>query len=121
MMLTMSAGFFRSAFDTDCVGSRTRTCSAWSPLRPWTTPNSTRVPAFRVATPAGRAAARTYTSPPSSLDRKPNPFSASYHLTLPVGTGDLFYSDGFYSDGLVRRTTRIGREPAPHESVSDTP
>src|SRR3954451_12843626 len=95
MMLTMSAGFLRFAFDTafatDFTGSSTRTWRAWSPLRPCTSPNSTRVPGFSVATPAGRAAGRTETSPPSSFDRKPKPRSASYHFTLPVGTGGPFF------------------------------
>ncbi len=58
-MLTMSAGFLRSAFDTDWVGSSSRTCRAWSPRRPCTIPNSTRVPAFSVGTPAGSASLRT--------------------------------------------------------------
>src|SRR3954470_13739146 len=90
MMLTMSAGFLRCAFETalatDTTGSSSRTCSAWSPLRPWTRPNSTRAPGLSVEVPAGSASARTETAPSSSLCRKPNPFSASYHFTLPVGT-----------------------------------
>ncbi len=63
MMLTMSAGFLRcdleTAFATDGTGSRSRTCMAWSPLRPWTSPNSTRVPGFSAGVPAGSASART--------------------------------------------------------------
>src|SRR5262245_63933831 len=63
-----------------------RTWSAWSPRRPWAIPNSTRVPGLRVVVPSGNASLRTYTSGPSSCDRKPKPFSASNHFTLPVGT-----------------------------------
>src|SRR5919206_3273508 len=87
MMLTISAGFLRSALDTEAGASSTRTCRACSPLRPWATPNSTRAPGFNEAVPSGRALERTKTSPPSSLERKPKPFSTSYHFTLPVGTG----------------------------------
>src|SRR6476620_2773018 len=86
-MLTISAGFLSWAFDSDGGASRRRTWSAWSPLRPWATPNSTRVPGLSVATPSGRADDRTYTSPPSSLERQPKPFSTSYPFTLPLGTG----------------------------------
>src|SRR5665648_820750 len=75
--------------DIDGVGSRTRTDSACAPRLPWTTPNSTRVPPLRVATPWGNASACRNTSAPSSSLRKPKPFSASYHLTLPVGTAHL--------------------------------
>src|SRR5690606_24674141 len=88
-MVTISSGFFRCAATTDGSGSRTWTDSACSPRLPAATPNSTRWPALSDATPAGSADEWTKTSPPSSLDKKPKPFSASYHLTLPVGTGDL--------------------------------
>jgi CspA family cold shock protein len=67
--------------------SSRRTWSAWAPLRPSAMPNSTRWPFAMVSVPAGRAEECTNTSaPPSSRERKPKPFSASYHLTLPVGT-----------------------------------
>src|SRR6516162_1588627 len=51
-------------------------------------PNSTRWPARKAAESAGSAEECTKTSPPSSRVRKPNPLSASYHLTLPVGTSE---------------------------------
>ena len=58
MMLTMSAGFLRCDLDTDlatdATGSSSRTCRAWSPLRPWTSPNSTRVPGLSGCVPAGQ-------------------------------------------------------------------
>jgi hypothetical protein len=63
MMFTMSAGFLRFALETDLAtettGSSSRTWSAWSPLRPWTRPNSTRAPGLSVTVPAGRASERT--------------------------------------------------------------
>ena len=62
-MATMSSGGLRRAWawerETDPTGSSTRTCSAWSPRRPWAMPNSTRDPALRVVTPSGRASERT--------------------------------------------------------------
>src|SRR3954454_3512859 len=89
-MPTISSGFLRWAWRwaaaTDGGASSTRTWCAWSPLRPERMPNSTRVPALSVAVPSGRAEDLTYTSSPSSRDRKPKPLSASYHLTFPVGT-----------------------------------
>src|SRR5690606_998265 len=45
-----------------------------------------RCPVLSVSTPRGNADFRTYTSSPPSWETKPKPFSASYHLTLPVGT-----------------------------------
>jgi hypothetical protein len=65
---------------------RITTESAWSPRCPATTPNSTRWPGLRESTPAGRTEEWTKTSPPSSRERKPKPFSLLNHLTLPVGT-----------------------------------
>ena len=47
----------------------------------------------RPSTPAGNAEERTYTSSPSSCERNPKPFSASYHFTRPVGTGLTCLSD----------------------------
>src|SRR5215471_5086612 len=81
----ISSGFLRLVLVTVGGGSSMRTWSAWTPRRPSATPNSTRCPA-RSTEPAGRAEEWTNTSPPSSRVRKPNPLSASYHLTLPVGT-----------------------------------
>src|SRR5262249_46467882 len=81
----ISSGFLRLVLVTVGGGSSMRTWSAWTPRRPSATPNSTRCPA-RSTEPAGRADECTNTSPPSSRVRKPNPLSASYHLTLPVGT-----------------------------------
>src|SRR5450631_3535014 len=75
--------------DIDGVGSRTRNDSACAPRLPSTTPNSTRVPPLSVATPSGNASACRNTSAPWSSLRKPKPFSASYHLTLPIGTAHL--------------------------------
>src|SRR5665811_2246047 len=75
--------------DIDGMGSRTRTDSACAPRLPWTTPNSTRVPPLSVVTPSGNASACRNTYAPSSSLRKPKPFLASYHLTLPVGTAHL--------------------------------
>ena len=89
MIGIISSGFVRgclAAAATTGGDSRTRTWSAWAPLRPSTMPNSTRWPFPRASVPAGSAEECTKTSPPSSRWRKPNPFSASYHLTLPVGT-----------------------------------
>src|SRR6266550_3731855 len=81
----ISSGFLWLVLATVGGGSSMRTWSAWTPRRPSATPNSTRCPA-RSTEPAGRAEECTNTSPPSSRVRKPNPLSASYHLTLPVGT-----------------------------------
>src|SRR5215218_4288287 len=90
MMGTSSSGFLRlfaaTVAATDGSGSRMRTCSAWSPRRPATMPNSTRWPGLSSAVPAGRASLCTKTSGPSSRERKPKPFSGLNHLTLPVGT-----------------------------------
>lgn len=82
----MSSGFFRVAATTDGSGSSTRTDNACSPRRPSATPNSTRWPGFSSVTPPGSASRCTNTSAPSSRDRKPKPFSALNHLTLPLGT-----------------------------------
>src|SRR6478672_7402452 len=88
-MEASSSGFLRVAAATEGVGSRTVTESAWSPRCPATTPNSTRWPGLSVSTPAGRTEEWTKTSPPSSRERKPKPFSLLNHLTLPVGTSVL--------------------------------
>ena len=74
---------------TDGAGSSSVTDSACVPRRPSATLNSTRVPPLSVSTPSGRALACRNTSLPSSSEMKPKPFSASYHLTLPVGTVHL--------------------------------
>src|SRR6478752_211723 len=67
--------------------SNTLTCNACGPRRPSATPYSTFCPGLRVATPVGSAVDRTCTSsPPPSWAMKPKPFSASYHLILPLGT-----------------------------------
>src|ERR1700712_1218142 len=81
-----SSGERRLASATEGSGSTSRTWSACGPRRPSARPNSTRWPAFRASTSRGSDPLGTYTSAPSSWERKPNPFSASYHLTLPVGT-----------------------------------
>ena len=85
-MTTISSGFFLATLATVGGGSSSRTWSACTPRRPSATPNSTRCPGRSAVLPAGRAVECTKTSPPSSRVRKPNPLSASYHLTLPVGT-----------------------------------
>src|SRR6516165_7388440 len=83
--MTISSGFLRLAFATVGGESSTRTCRACTPRRPSATPNSTRWPDLSTV-PEGSAEECTNTSPPPSRVRKPNPLSASYHLTLPVGT-----------------------------------
>src|SRR5580693_7418519 len=85
-MTTISSGLFRMTLATVGGGSSSRTWRAWTPRRPSATPNSTRWPGLSAVVPAGSAVECTKTSPPSSRVRKPNPLSASYHLTLPVGT-----------------------------------
>src|ERR1700761_9121509 len=82
------------------ISLRLRACG---PRRPEAIPNSTFWPALSPSTPAGSADERTYTSSPSSCDRKPNPLSASYHLTLPVGTGLTCLSDGIPRMDNTRR------------------
>src|SRR5271163_1536924 len=84
-------------------GSTSVTLNGGGPRRPAATPNSTRCPALSPSTPSGNADERTYTSSPSSCDRKPNPLSASYHLTLPVGTGLTCLSDGIPRMDNTRR------------------
>src|ERR1700746_310019 len=84
-MTTIWSGLFRLVLATVGVGSSTRTWRACTPRRPSATPNSTRWPDLSTV-PEGSAEECTNTSPPPSRDRKPNPLSASYHLTLPVGT-----------------------------------
>src|ERR1035438_9089028 len=88
MITIISSGFLPACLTaaTDGGGSRTRSCSAWAPLRPSATPNSTRCPCRSAVVPEGSADECTNTSPPSSRARKPYPLSESYHLTLPVGT-----------------------------------
>src|SRR5215467_11582285 len=76
----------RPALATVGGGSSVLTWSACAPLRPSATPNSTRCPARSTVSAVASAVECTKTSPPSSRVRKPNPLSASYHLTLPVGT-----------------------------------
>src|SRR3954452_14132470 len=88
-MEASSSGFLRVAAATEGVGSRTVTERAWSPRCPATTPNSTRWPGLSAATPSGSTDECTKTSPPSSRERKPKPFSLLNHLTLPVGTSVL--------------------------------
>src|SRR5271170_3471379 len=84
----ISSGLLRACLTAATVGggSRIRTWSAWAPLRPSATPNSTRCPCRSAVVPEGSADECTKTSPPSSRARKPYPLSESYHLTLPVGT-----------------------------------
>ena len=73
-------------------------------------PNSTRLPGLSAGTPAGSADECTKTSPPSSRDRKPKPLSVSYHLTLPVGTGDLLIVvGGMRTPRGAARPSRIAR------------
>src|SRR5690606_6439425 len=88
------------------------------PLRPSTMPNSTRWPGRSVVVPGGSAEACRKTSPPSSLVRKPNPWPASYHLTLPVGTCDLF-AFAVETPGPVTHsghTGSVGNGPRPSNS-----
>src|SRR5215218_3869125 len=102
-MTAMSSTGLRLLAVTEGIGSRTVTVSACSPRLPSTMPNSTRLPGFSAGTPAGSADWWTKTSPPSSRDRKPKPFSASYHFTLPVGTRNL--CSVCAGGGCVRRTS----------------
>ena len=76
----------RVAATTDGSASTTVTCRACGPRRPSMTPNSTFCPGLSVAIPVGSADDRTCTSAPPSCAMKPKPLSASYHLTLPLGT-----------------------------------
>src|SRR6478609_7448834 len=81
-----SAGL-RLVATIDGSTSNTLTCNACGPRRPSATPYSTFCPGLRVATPDGSAVDRTCTStPPPSWAMNPKPFSASYHLILPLGT-----------------------------------
>src|SRR5207302_5032093 len=84
----------RAVCASDGNGSSTRTDRACSPRRPSATPNSTRWPGLSVV-PDGSADAWTYTSPPSSRDKKPKPLSVSNHLTLPLGTACSSLETGF--------------------------
>ncbi len=76
-MTVRSSGALRARAATDGSGSRTFTDRAWVPRLPSTMPYSTRVPPLRLVTPSGSAEACRKTSAPSSLLRKPKPFSAS--------------------------------------------
>src|SRR5271156_5023345 len=90
-------------------GSSSLRLNACGPRLPEATPNSTRCPALSPSTPAGNADERTYTSSPSSCDRKPNPFSESYHFTLPVGTALTCLSDGSLEGEHKKRPACAGR------------
>ncbi len=103
-MGSSSSGLRRCAAATEGAGSSTVTDSAWSPRWPATTPNSTRWPGLSASTPSGSTDECTKTSPPSSRERKPKPFSLLNHLTLPVGTSDLV---------LVARTLVAPRRKPP--------
>src|SRR5690625_2257434 len=110
--VAISSGFFRAADDTDGSGSRIRIDSACSPRRPAATPNSTRWPGFREETSSGSAEEWTKTSSPSSRERKPKPFSTSYHFTLPVGTLTSFCSDRHWVTApSLRERYRRGHAP----------
>ena len=104
-----SSGLRRCAAATDGAGSRSVTESAWSPRWPATTPNSTRWPGLSASTPAGSTDECTKTSPPSSRERKPKPFSLLNHLTLPVGTSVLvlvLVVPGAVREGWCARTAK---------------
>ena len=59
MITVICSGGLRWALDSDGGTSTMCTENACSPLRPSTTPNSTRWPAFKLVTPGGNALART--------------------------------------------------------------
>ena len=103
----MSSAGLRAALVTLAGASSTRMESACGPRLPSATPNSTREPGLSASTPAGSEEACTKTSSPSSVARKPKPFSLSYHLTLPVGTV-LIASFVSYADGSLRAPRPVG-------------
>src|ERR1700751_5600753 len=113
-----SAGASRRVLERVGGGSISLRLNACGPRRPEATPNSTRCPALSPSTPAGNADERTYTSSPSSCDRKPNPLSASYHLTLPVGTGLTCLSNGSLG-WTTQQAPRLRRARCGFRSYSD--
>src|SRR3954454_7798054 len=84
----MSSAGLRVRAAIDGGASSRLTDSACAPRRPSTTLNSTRAPPLTAVVPDGSEELGRNTSPPSSELMKPNPLAESYHLTLPVGTGE---------------------------------